>query len=266
MRVIICRDYKELSNRSASIISSMIRRKPDCVLGLATGGTPVGTYGELVRMQREEGLDFSKVTTFNLDEYLGLAPDHPQSYHHFMRHNLFDHVNADPSRVHIPNGLAKDLEKEGQGYERMIKKAGGIDLQLLGLGRDGHVGFNEPSSSLGSRTRVKTLAPETIRDNARFFGGPEEVPRFALTMGVGTIMDARFILLLASGQGKSEALRATIEGPISAECTASVLQLHPRVTIIADEEAASRLRRREYYKYVEQKAQELGQDMFWFHM
>jgi glucosamine-6-phosphate deaminase len=148
----------------------------------------------------------------------------------------------------------------------MIKKAGGIDLQLLGLGRDGHVGFNEPSSSLGSRTRVKTLAPETIRDNARFFGRPEKVPRFALTMGVGTIMDARFILLLASGQGKSEALRATIEGPISAECTASVLQLHPRVTIIADEEAASRLRRREYYKYVEQKAQELGQDMFWFHM
>ena len=183
-----------------------------------------------------------------------------------MRKNLFNHVNVDPTRVHIPNGLAKDLEKEGQAYERMIKKAGGIDLQVLGLGRDGHVGFNEPSSSLGSRTRVKTLAPETISDNARFFSRQEEVPRYALTMGVGTIMDARFILLLASGEGKSEALRATIEGPISAECTASVLQLHPKVTIIADEEGASRLRRQEYYKYVEQKAQELGQDMFWFHM
>ncbi len=262
MRVIICRGHRELSSKGASIVASLIRRKPNCVLGLATGSTPIETYRELTRMHREEGLDFSNVTTFNLDEYLGLSPDHPQSYNWFMQENFFKHVNVDPERVHIPDGLARDIPTECLNYEKMIGDAGGIDLQLLGLGRDGHIGFNEPSSSLGSRTRIKTLTPETIEDNARFFEDHEEVPRFALTMGVGTIMDAREILLLTSGESKAEALRATIEGPISAEFTASVLQLHPKVTIIADEEAASLLKRREYYRYVEEKAEELGQDQF----
>jgi glucosamine-6-phosphate deaminase len=262
MRVIICKDYEQLSKKGASIIARLIGKKPDCILGLATGSTPVGTYKELVKMHREEGLDFSNLTTFNLDEYLGLSPDHDQSYRYFMQENLFKHVNVDPDRIHLPNGLAKDLPTECIGYESSIQEAGGIDLQLLGLGRDGHIGFNEPSSSLGSRTRVKTLTPETIEDNARFFEKNEDVPRFALTMGVGTIMDANEILLLASGKSKAEALRATIEGPISAEFTASVLQLHPRVTMIADEDASSLLKRKDYYKFVEVQAESLGQDQF----
>ncbi len=232
------------------------------MLGLATGSTPTGTYKELIRIYRERGLDFSGVTTFNLDEYLGLDPCHSQSYHHFMEENLFKHVNLNPSNVHIPNGLAKDLATECRNYEQMIKDAGGIDLQLLGLGRDGHIGFNEPSSSLGSRTRVKTLTQETIKDNARFFDNEKDVPRFALTMGVGTIMEAREVLLLASGRNKAEALRATVEGPVSAEFTASVLQMHPKVTMVVDEDASVLLKRREYYKYVQQKAEELGQDQF----
>jgi len=240
----------------------MVRSKPNCVLGLATGSTPLGTYRHLIGMHREEGLDFLRVTTFNLDEYLGLDPNHSQSYHRFMKDNFFDHVNIDPSKTHIPNGLAEDLKAECERYEKMIRDAGGIDLQLLGLGRDGHIGFNEPSSSLASRTRVKTLTEETVRDNARFFETEEEVPRFALTMGVGTIMEAREIVLLASGENKAEAVRATIEGPVSAEFTASVLQLHPKVTIVTDEEAASLLKRKDYYKYVERKAEELGQDQF----
>jgi len=260
MRVIICEDYAQLSKTAAQIIARQVRSKPTTVLGLATGSTPLGTYRELIRMHREEGLDFSRVTTFNLDEYLGLPPDHPQSYHKFMWDNLFSKINIDPQRVHIPNGLAEDLDAECRNYEEAIRQAGGIDLQLLGLGRDGHIGFNEPSSSLGSRTRIKTLTEETVRDNARFFEREEEVPRFAITMGVGTIMEARKILLLAAGQSKAQAVKATIEGPVTAEFTASVLQLHPRVGIVIDEDASSLLKRRSYYKYVEEKARELGQE------
>lgn len=259
MRVIICEDYDGLSKRGASIIAGLMERKPSCVLGLATGSTPIGTYEELVRMHREEDLDFLRVTTFNLDEYLGLPEEHSQSYHYFMEENLFKHINIPESSVNIPNGLASDMQRECEEYEWKIKGTGGIDLQLLGLGRDGHIGFNEPSSSLASRTRLKTLAPETIEDNARFFEKREDVPRFAITMGVGTIMEAREILLLASGERKAEALRATIEGPVSAEFTASILQLHPKVTIVADEEASELLKRRDYYKYVESKAEELAQ-------
>ena len=258
MRVIITEDYNAMSKRGAEVITTLVTARPRCILGLATGSTPVGTYRELARRHMDEGLNFSEVTTFNLDEYLGLAPAHPQSYHHFMEENLFKHVNIDPGRVHIPDGLAKDFNAECRDYETLIQESGGIDLQLLGLGRDGHIGFNEPSSSLGSRTRIKTLAPETIEDNSRFFESLDEVPRFAITMGVGTIMEAREILLLASGRSKAEALRATIEGPISAEFTASVLQLHPRVMIVTDREAASLLKRKDYYIYVEERAQELA--------
>lgn len=215
-------------------------------------------YQELIRMYKEEGLDFSKVITFNLDEYLGLTPDHPQSYHYFMWENFFKHINIKPENVHIPTGNLEYALEFCEWYEKRIKEVGGIDLQVMGIGRDGHIGFNEPGSSLGSRTRIKTLAPETVEDNSRFFKSKDEVPRYAVTMGVGTIMEARECLLLASGKGKAEAVKACIEGPVTSEITASALQLHPRAIIIVDEEVASLLKRKDYYKYVEETAEKLG--------
>lgn len=251
MRVIIERDADAVSQRAARIVADQIRRKPDSVLGLATGGTPLGTYRELVRMRQEEGLSFSRVTTFNLDEYVGLSPSHPQSYRYFMQRNLFDHLDIDPMRTHVPDGLAADYESYCRQYEQRIVDAGGIDLQLLGIGRDGHIAFNEPGSSLGSRTRLKTLTSETLRDNARFFDGQEQVPRLAVTMGVGTILESRRCLLLAVGESKAEAVRATVEGPVTSQVTASALQLHREVLVLLDEPAAGRLQRREYYQEVE---------------
>jgi glucosamine-6-phosphate deaminase len=252
MEVIIEPTAKEVGIMGANIITEHILRKPALVLGLATGSTPLITYNELIRKHQDGGLDFSKVVTFNLDEYLGLPPTHPQSYAHFMNENLFDHINIDRQNIHVPSGLALDPHGYCESYEEDIKRSGGIDLQLLGIGRDGHVGFNEPGSSLGSRTRVKTLTRETIEDNARFLGSQDEVPRFAITMGVGTIMDARKILLLATGASKAEAVAATVEGPVSASVTASVLQLHPDVILIVDEEAASKLERRAYYRWIQE--------------
>jgi len=257
MRVIIVKDYDEMSREAARIIAKQVKTKPNSVLGLATGGTPVGTYKELVRMHREEGLDFSKVATFNLDEYYGLGPDHPQSYHYYMFDNLFNHVNVDPKKVSIPDGLAKDVKAFCQGYEEKIKKAGGIDLQLLGIGRDGHIAFNEPGSSLASRTGIVALAEETIKDNARFFEREEDVPRFALSMGCGTIAEAKKLLLLANGAGKADAVAAFIEGPITSQITASILQMHPDATVILDEAAASKLKRREYYRHVDKLFRQL---------
>lgn len=251
MRIIIESDYEAMSKKAAQIVADKIRKKPDIVLGLATGNTPLGMYQELIRMYKEEGLNFSKVVTFNLDEYWGLPPSHPQSYHYFMWNNLFSHVNINSERVHIPSGTVKNAEAYCCWYENKIKEAGGIDLQILGIGRDGHIGFNEPGSSLGSRTRIKTLTPETVKDNARFFKNKDEVPKFAITMGVGTIMEAKECLLLASGKNKAEAVQKCIEGPVCAECTSSILQLHPEVIIILDEEAFQNLKRKEYYKYVE---------------
>ncbi|MEX0791522.1 MAG: glucosamine-6-phosphate deaminase, partial [Pirellulaceae bacterium] len=191
-------------------------------------------------------------TTFNLDEYVGLPPTHPQSYRYFMHENLFRHLNLDLRNTHVPDGRALDYETYGEQYERMIADAGGIDIQILGIGRDGHIAFNEPGSSLGSRTRLKTLAGETVRDNARFFGSEEQVPRLAITMGVGTILESRRCLLLAFGESKAEAIAATVEGPVTAQVTASALQLHRDVVVIVDEEAASQFRRREYYDEVEE--------------
>jgi glucosamine-6-phosphate deaminase len=251
MRIIIVKDYDEMSREAARIIAHQIRKKPHSVLGLATGSTPLGVYRDLIRMHREEGLDFSKVTTFNLDEYYGLSPQHPQSYSHYMFENFFRHVNINPRNVHIPDGLAKDVRAFCLEYEERIREAGGIDLQLLGIGRDGHIAFNEPGSSLASRTRLVALAEETIKDNARFFRSPEEVPRYAISMGCGTIMEARRILLIASGSAKAYAVAAFIEGPITCQVTASILQMHPDVTVILDEEAASKLNRREYYRHAE---------------
>ena len=202
LRVIIEPTPAEVDRRAARFIADLVRRKPDCVLGLATGTTPLGTYRELIRLHREESLDFSHVTTFNLDEYVGLAPSHPHSYRYFMQKNLFEHLNFDPSRTHVPDGRALDFDAHCRQYEQRIRDAGGIDLQVLGIGSDGHIAFNEPGSSLGSRTRLKTLTGETVRDNARFFGSEEQVPRLAITMGVGTILESQRCLLLALGAGK----------------------------------------------------------------
>jgi glucosamine-6-phosphate deaminase len=251
VRVIIHPEAETASRRAARFVADLVRKKPDCVLGLATGSSPLATYRELIGLHREEGLDFSRVTTFNLDEYVGLSTVHPQSYRQFMQVNLFDHLNIDPNRTNVPDGRALDFENHCRQYEQRIKDAGGIDLQVLGIGSDGHIAFNEPGSSLGSRTRLKTLASETIRDNARFFGGEDKVPRLAVTMGVGTILESRRCLLLAFGQHKAKAVRDTVEGPVTAQVTASALQLHREVICIFDEAAASMLTRHDYYADVE---------------
>ena len=242
MLVIVKENYGEVSKEAAAEIASLVREKPDCVLGFATGGTPLGTYKELIRLHREEGLDFSKVTTFNLDEYVGLPPSHPKSYHYYMLENLFNHINVDPRNMFIPMGMAENVHGFCAWYEEKIEKVGGIDLQILGIGANGHIAFNEPGSSLGSRTRIKTLSEKTIRDNRRFFTKEEEVPRYAITMGVGTIMEARQLLLVASGATKADAIRATVEGPITAWYPATIVQMHRFATIVIDKDAASGLR------------------------
>jgi glucosamine-6-phosphate deaminase len=248
MFVILTKGYAELSSQAAAIVSAAIRQRPDLRLGLATGSTPLGMYRELARMHREEKLDFSRVVTFNLDEYLGLAADHPQSSHTFMQSNFFEHVNVAPENINIPDGIAQgDLDEYCARYEAGIQRAGGIDLQILGIGRNGHIGFNEPSSSLASRTRIKTLTRQTLEDNRRLFQEGQPMPEAAITMGIGTILDARKILLLASGASKARALARAIEGPVTASVTASALQLHRDVTILADEPAAADLKEREYY-------------------
>lgn len=257
MRVVVQSSSEAVGQRAAQIVAQLVRRRPRCVLGLATGGTVLGMYNELIRMHREEGLDFSRVTSFNLDEYVGLGPSDPHSYRYFMQQNFFDHVNIDIRNTHVPDGRALDFEAHCEQYEKMIQDEGGIDLQVLGIGSDGHIAFNEPGSSLGSRTRLKTLTPETIHDNARFFGDETQVPRCALTMGVGTILESRCCLLLATGPSKAQAVRDTIEGPVTAQVTASALQLHREVITILDEEAASLLERREYYRQVEEAQQAL---------
>lgn len=239
---------------AARLVAKQVREKPASVLGLATGATPLTLYRELVRMHRDEALDFSGISTFNLDEYVGLAPSHRASYHAFMHEHFFAHVNIDPALIHIPDGLAQDVPAYCRGYEEAIRAAGGIDLQVLGIGTDGHIGFNEPSSSLASRTRIKTLTPRTRRDNVADFGRPEDVPFHVITMGVGTIMDAREVLLLAFGAKKAAAIAAAVEGPVSAMSPASILQMHPVAKCIVDEAAASRLARTDYYRWVyEQK-------------
>jgi glucosamine-6-phosphate deaminase len=251
MEIIIQPTAELASVIAARIIAKLVRAKPSCVLGLATGSTPLATYRELARMHREEGLDFARVTTFNLDEYVGLPAAHPQSYHAFMADQFFRHVNVRREHIHIPDGMARDVPAECERYEAEIRAAGGIDLQILGIGTDGHIGFNEPSSSLASRTRIKTLTEQTRADNARFFDGDlAKVPLHCITMGVGTIMDARQVLLLAFGERKSAAVAAAAEGPITAMNPASVLQMHPVAKCIVDEDAAGKLARRDYYRWV----------------
>ncbi len=249
MQVIIKKDYDEMSKEAAMIIVEAIHNKPNLVLGLATGSTPIGTYQELVKMHKEGKLDFSKVVTFNLDEYFGIPPTHEQSYHYFMHDNLFNHVNINPMNVHVPSGIASDVASYCQWYEDEIDKVGGVDIQVLGIGSDGHIGFNEPGTSLASRTGIVTLTEETIKDNARFFEKEEDVPRFAITMGVGTIMEAKCCLLVANGAKKADPVAGLIEGPITSQITASALQMHPNAIVIVDEPATSKLKRVDYYKW-----------------
>ena len=243
MKVMICSSYEEMSARTAEIFAQRIREKPNMVLGLATGGTPVGTYKELIRLHKKKGLDFSLATTFNLDEYVGLAPSHPQSYRYFMDKNLFDEINIKKENTHILSGIAEDPEAECTTFEERIASAGGIDLQLLGVGSNGHIAFNEPGTARDCRTHVVDLDESTIQDNARFFDDPSEVPRQALTLGIGTIMEAREIILLASGQAKAQVIARSIEGPITLAVPASALQLHPNTNFIIDQAAASQLKR-----------------------
>ena len=241
MRIVIGKDYCELSKKAAHILASQIILKPDSVLGLATGATPIGTYRELVRMYGEGDLSFAEVVTFNLDEYYGLDKNDPQSYFYFMNTHLFNHVNIHPENIHIPHGKSPDIERECQRYEEEIKNAGGIDLQLLGIGRNGHIGFNEPDVKFEALTHLVTLDEDTIKANARFFNTIEAVPKQAISMGIKTIMHARKIVLLASGIEKASTIYSMIHEKITPELPASVLQLHPDVTVILDGEAASML-------------------------
>jgi glucosamine-6-phosphate deaminase len=252
MEIIILPTAAEASEVAARLIARQVREKPGSVLGLATGSTPCKLYQLLARMHREDGLDFSKATTFNLDEYVNLDPTHPASYHQFMEENFFSHVNLRRESVHIPDGMVADVPAHCAEYERAIHKAGGIDLQILGLGSDGHLGFNEPGSSLASRTRIKTLTERTRSDNARFFTGAQEVPHHVITMGLGTIMESRMCLLLAFGKGKAQAVAASVEGPVTASVPGSLLQFHPQVKVLLDAESASSLTRAEYYQGVYQ--------------
>lgn len=253
MEVIIADTYEEMSRLAAREVARMLYSKPNAVFGLATGSTPLALYKELVRMHKDEGLDFSQVTSFNLDEYVGLTKDHPQSYHYFMHENLFKHINISPQNVYIPSGTTDNYRAFCGWYERRIKEVGGIDLQVLGIGSDGHIAFNEPSSSLGSRTRIKTLARQTIEDNARFFDRIEDVPVFAITMGVGTILEARQIVLVANGDKKADAVAKAVEGPVTSMITASALQLHPDCTFYIDRPAAANLAMIEYYEWIRAK-------------
>ncbi|HEY7194421.1 MAG TPA: glucosamine-6-phosphate deaminase [Gemmatimonadales bacterium] len=250
MEVIVQKDYAAMSKTAAHIVAELLNTKPNAVLGMATGSTPLGLYQELVRLHKKEQLDFSRVTTFNLDEYVGLNVNHPQSYHYFMHEHFFQHVNIPPHNINIPSGTTSNYPAFCQWYENRIVECGGIDLQILGIGTDGHIGFNEPTSSLSSRTRLKTLSKQTIDDNARFFERREDVPVYAITMGVGTILEARQLLLVASGKGKARAIAQTVEGPVTSMVTASALQLHRDAVVIVDEEAAAGLEMRDYYDFI----------------
>ena len=251
MLLVLKPNSEELGREAARVVANAVRRNPALRLGLATGSTMLAMYQELVRLHRRESLDFSKVVTFNLDEYLGLSSNHPQSFHHYMRENFFAHVNVDAGNIHIPDGAIKgNYQQYCASYEEVIRNAGGIDLQILGIGRNGHVGFNEPTSSLGSRTRLKVLSKETIQDNRKFFASEDEIPQCAITMGIGTILESKRILLLASGSPKAAAIAKAIEGPLTASVTASALQLHSDVTFIIDREAGAELKQQEYYQRV----------------
>ena len=239
MKIISAKNYDAMSRQVANIIAAQIILKPDCVLGLATGGTPVGTYKELIAKYEAGELDFSAVKTVNLDEYVGLDVTSDQSYIYFMRDNLFNHVNIDLNNTNVPCGTAADPDAESLRYEELIRSYGGIDLQLLGLGPNGHIGFNEPEDHFPVATHKVTLTDATIQANKRFFEKEEDVPRSAITMGIGSIMGARKVMMVVNGKGKAEIVKKAFFGPVTPEVPASILQLHPDFTLVADEEALS---------------------------
>lgn len=237
MTIICCKSYEEMSCKAAELLANVMKAKKDCVLGLATGSTPVGTYKELIRMYRADEIDFSDVTTVNLDEYYPLAPDNDQSYRYFMNVNLFDHVNVDKHRTFVPDGTAADPDAACAAYEQKLAEVGTVDVQVLGIGQNGHIGFNEPDDALEVLTHVTDLTESTIRANARFFASEADVPTKALTMGIGTILRAKKIIILANGAAKADAVAAMLSGKLTTACPASMLNLHPDVTLIADEAA-----------------------------
>ncbi len=249
MEVVICKTKEEASRKAADMIAALVKKNPKCVLGLATGSTPVPMYSALAKDVKAKKISFKQVKSWNLDEYYGLPGTHDQSYRYFMNANLFDKIDIKKANTHVLNGLAKDWKKECKAYEAQIKKAGGIDLQVLGIGSDGHIAFNEPGSSLASRTRLVSLTDQTIKDNARFFKKAADVPKFALSMGVGTICEAKKVILLAFGKNKSDAVKAAVEGGVSQFCTASALQMHQDAWFFCDEEAASKLKLKKYYAW-----------------
>lgn len=237
MRIIICENYEELSKRGAEFFVSQVMLKPDSILGLATGSTPVGLYQNLIKWNKEGRIDFSEVTSFNLDEYYPIAPDNNQSYRYFMNENLFDHINIDKSRTYVPNGLAADPDAECERYEALIDEKGGIDLQLLGIGRNGHIGFNEPDGELNAKTHITELTKSTIEANSRFFDDISKVPKKALTMGMGTILKSKKILMLVSGKEKHEVLHQLLSDDVTTSNPATLLKVHPDVVVICDKAA-----------------------------
>ena len=239
MRIVRAKDYEDMSRKAAAVIASTITLKPDCVLGLATGSTPIGTYQNLVAAYEAGELDFSGVKTYNLDEYRGLPGEHDQSYRYFMNVNLFDHLNIDKANTHVPDGLAEDYEAACAAYDEAVAAAGGQDLQLLGIGNNGHIGFNEPGDAFVKGTHCVDLTESTIQANSRLFDSIDDVPRQAYTMGIGTIMGAKMVLVMANGEVKAQAVHDMIYGPITPSCQASILQLHPNVVVVADEAALS---------------------------
>lgn len=239
MRIIRTKNYDEMSRKAAAIIAAQVIHKPDCVLGLATGGTPVGTYKNLVEWYKSGDLDFSEVTTVNLDEYRGLPREHRESYWSFMHRNLFDHVNIPQDRINLPDGTNMDADAECKRYDAVIAGLGGVDLQLLGIGHDGHIGFNEPSDAFDMGTHCVDLTEETIEANKRFFASRDEVPRQAYTMGTHTIMSARKVLMIVSGKDKAEIIKKAFFGPVTPHVPASILQMHPNFVLVADEDALS---------------------------
>lgn len=241
MRIYKAKDYEEMSRKAAGIVSAQIIMKPDCVLGLATGSTPVGLYKQLIEWYRNGDLDFSRVRTVNLDEYKGISRENDQSYYYFMHQNLFDHVNIPAGNTHLPDGMEPDSEKECRRYEELIQSMGSVDLQLLGIGHNGHIGFNEPADAFDKLVHCVNLTQSTIEANKRFFASAEEVPRQAYTMGIQTIMRSKKILIIANGEGKADIVRDAFFGPITPMVPASVLQLHNDVTLVADEAALSKI-------------------------
>jgi glucosamine-6-phosphate deaminase len=249
MEVVILNGSKQIGTLAADAIGELLRRKPGAVLGLATGSSPLPVYAELAARHERDGLDFSGARGFALDEYVGLPAGHPESYREVIRREFTDRVNISPENVHGPDGTASDIPAACRAYEEAITAAGGIDLQLLGVGTDGHIAFNEPGSSFASRTRIKSLIEQTRRDNARFFNSLADVPHHVLTQGLGTIMDARHVILVATGARKAQAVRDFVEGPVSAICPASILQFHPHATVLLDQAAASALKLADFYRH-----------------